>query len=397
MEKTQIYKRTMAGTVGAGVGTLINASNRTFYILEFKTTTLYHKAGDSEKIIVDQIELGRDSKCQVHFDDACETVSRKHAAIVREGDGWKLIPLSKTNATFVNGQPITGEQILNSGDEIRLSIKGPVIGFIAPQGTKGLVKSIAMTERLKLFQKQALRPYKTGIAILSVILVFAIAGLSAYIYMQGEELGQLENELKAQTEKINKQANLLNIQAAKVKETENKGRELLEEINQTRKSALQAQAQLDSLRKLSGVTENQLKEAQDNAIKAQELLKEVSEKARSEAATADSVKKSFENTQAQMQHEVQAIKEKYEAYVTDIQNQLNEAKGDREVLQNQLEEAVKAIEQLDKNSGIEFEIENDTNAVIADPIEDASIKDYLESLDEVIKELDKETQLIDAI
>lgn len=102
------YKRTLAGSVGAGMGAIFNASGRTYYILEHKTETKYHHAGESQKIIVDQIELGRDSSCQVRFDEACETVSRKHAAIVRDGESWKLIPLSQTNATFVNGQRVEG-------------------------------------------------------------------------------------------------------------------------------------------------------------------------------------------------------------------------------------------------------------------------------------------------
>lgn len=152
------YKRTVAGSVGAGLGAIFNASGRTYYILEHKTNSKYHQAGESQKIIVDQVEMGRDSSCQVRFDESFETVSRKHAAIVRDGSNWKLVPLSSTNATLVNGQPITGERVLNSGDEIRLSSQGPVLGFILPQGAQSLVKSIGLTERMNLFRKQALRP-----------------------------------------------------------------------------------------------------------------------------------------------------------------------------------------------------------------------------------------------
>ena len=149
------YKRTVAGSVGAGMAAVFNASGRQYYILEHKTESLYHHAGESQKIIVDQVELGRDSACQVRFDEAFETVSRRHAAIVREGENWKIIPLSQTNSTIVNGVPIRGEQVLNSGDEIRLSSRGPLMGFIVPQGKQSLVSSIGMTERLSLFRQQA--------------------------------------------------------------------------------------------------------------------------------------------------------------------------------------------------------------------------------------------------
>lgn len=80
------YKRTVAGSVGAGVAAVFNATGRQYYILEHKTESLYHHAGESQKIIVDQVELGRDSACQVRFDEAFETVSRRHAAIVKEGE-----------------------------------------------------------------------------------------------------------------------------------------------------------------------------------------------------------------------------------------------------------------------------------------------------------------------
>ena len=196
------YKRTLAGSVGAGVGAIFSASGRTYYIIEHKTTTAYHKAGDSDKIIVDQIELGRDSSCQIRFDEACETVSRKHAAIVREGENWKLIPLSQTNTTYVNSVPVQGEKILSNGDEIRLSSRGPVMGFIVPQGTKSLVKSIGMTERMNLFRKQALAPYKRGLWALTIILIFVIFGFVGYGVWSALTMNEMDKNQKMLVNKL---------------------------------------------------------------------------------------------------------------------------------------------------------------------------------------------------
>ncbi len=193
------YKRTVAGSIGAGMGAFFNATGRTYYILEHKTSSKYHQAGESQKIIVDQIELGRDSSCQVRFDESFETVSRRHAAIVRDGADWKLIPLSTTNATIVNGQIISGEWHLTSGDEIRLSSRGPVIGFILPQGERSLVKSIGLTERMNLFRQQALRPYKTALWILAVVLLLAVTGLVTWNVLQGKKF---ERELNEKQEQI---------------------------------------------------------------------------------------------------------------------------------------------------------------------------------------------------
>lgn len=404
MKKTQAYKRTLAGSVGAGMGALMNGAGRTYYILEFKTTTEYHKAGDSEKVIVDQIELGRDTKCQIRFDDACETVSRKHAAIVREGEGWKLISLSKTNATFVNGQPINGEQILNSGDEIRLSAKGPIIGFIAPQGAKGLVKSIAMTERLKLFQKQALRPYKTGIAILSVVLVLAVAGLSAYIYKQGEDysrvIGEMEQALNEQTEKVQKQANQLNAQAAKVKETEKKGLEILNEFNRAKDSLTLVQKELGKLKNASGATETQLKLAEEKVLKAMQSLEEIRTKGLAESEAQKMAKASYDSIQAEMQEEYRIMKEKNEAYVATLEGKLKELESKSETAGEEATEQINTLKgQLDaaieKIKTLEEEREK---AIKADSIEKVNEEDIWKTWTDVFKDkIDTTEYLINAL
>ncbi len=195
---TQNYKRTLKGSVGAGIGALTNGSSRTYYILEHKTPSKFHQAGEAQKIIVDQIELGRGASCQVRFDDDCETVSRKHAAIVREGDNWKLIHLSKSNPTYVNGQPINDSYYLQSGDEIQLSSGGPRMGFIVPQGRQALTSSIGMTERMNLFRKQALRPYKTAITIMSLIIVIAVVGLGFWNWSLSEKNEQLARQAAEQ-------------------------------------------------------------------------------------------------------------------------------------------------------------------------------------------------------
>lgn len=192
---SQAYKKTMSGSIGAGMKSLMGSSGRRYYILEHKVASAYHKAGESQRIIVDQIELGRDTRCQVRFDESFKTVSRRHAAIVKDGDGWKLIQLSQTNSTFLNGRKIDTEWFLQSGDEIQLSVGGPKLGFIIPQGDKGLVRSIGLTARMNLFRKQALRPYKTSISILACIFAAAI-GLGVWALIgQNQVIAQQDRAL----------------------------------------------------------------------------------------------------------------------------------------------------------------------------------------------------------
>ncbi len=191
-QPTEMYKRSLSGSVGAGVGALFNGSGRTYYILEHKVSSKYHKAGESQEIIVDQIELGRDPKCQVQFDNDFLTVSRRHAAIVRDGERWKLVHLSKTNATFLNGHEVKNEWYLQNGDEIQLSVNGPKLGFIIPTGNKSTVGSIGLSRRLSLFRQQALRPYKTAMTVMAICLLLLISVGSYVLYKQWKKINDYE-------------------------------------------------------------------------------------------------------------------------------------------------------------------------------------------------------------
>jgi hypothetical protein len=85
---------------------------------------------------------------------------------------------------------------LESGDEIQLAVGGPRLGFIAPEGKQGLVSSIKMTERLELFRKQALKPYKRAIAAMAFILVLAIGGLGTWNVLMQKDFNQRIAEAK---------------------------------------------------------------------------------------------------------------------------------------------------------------------------------------------------------
>ncbi|GAP71197.1 hypothetical protein SAMD00024442_1_10 [Candidatus Symbiothrix dinenymphae] len=190
MQQAQTYKRTLSGSVGAGLGSVFGGGGRQYYILEHKISSKYHRVGDNQEIIVDQVEIGRDPKCQVRFDESFKTVSRRHAAIEKDGDKWKLVQLSATNPTFLNGNPVKREWYLQNGDEIQLSTGGPKLGFLIPAGkTTG---TLGFTHRLSLFGKQALRPYKQAVTLLSLFLLLAIGGGGYAILHQQSIIGETQ-------------------------------------------------------------------------------------------------------------------------------------------------------------------------------------------------------------
>ena len=153
---SETYKKTVKGTLGAGMSSLFGGASN-YYVLEHKVSSKYHKLGEAQEIIVDYAEIGRDRNCAVRFDESFNTVSRKHAAIVKKDDNWKLVQLSQTNSTFLNGHKVADEWYLQNGDEIQLSVNGPKLGFIIPQST-GKKTSMNLTHRLSLFKHIVLDP-----------------------------------------------------------------------------------------------------------------------------------------------------------------------------------------------------------------------------------------------
>ena len=63
------------------------------------------------------VRIGRDSRCEIHYDDT-ET-SRKHAEIEVVGESYVLTDLKSSNGTIVNGQTIE-TKILLDGDRVQI-------------------------------------------------------------------------------------------------------------------------------------------------------------------------------------------------------------------------------------------------------------------------------------
>lgn len=244
---SETYKKTVKGTLGAGMSSLFGGVSN-YYVLEHKVSSKYHKLGEAQEIIVDYAEIGRDRDCAVRFDESFNTVSRKHAAIVKKDDNWKLVQLSQTNSTFLNGHKVADEWYLQNGDEIQLSVNGPKIGFIIPQST-GKNTSMNLTHRLSLFRQQALRPYRTAVIVLGILLLLVIGGGVGYgMYLYNEattakkELVELQKQLLEQTNqlidlsvKLDSAQNKIIESEAKLLEEEAKNAKTAEDLEKVRK------------------------------------------------------------------------------------------------------------------------------------------------------------------
>jgi len=61
--------------------------------------------------------IGRSRRCDYIVAD--RSVSRRHALLLRGGDGWTLYDLGSTNGTRVNGWRVE-RAVLRAGDEVEL-------------------------------------------------------------------------------------------------------------------------------------------------------------------------------------------------------------------------------------------------------------------------------------
>jgi len=192
MQATEKISGKLGKSLGAGLSAL-TSGGRDFYVLEYRSNSATHKAGEKQEIIVNYVEIGRDSNCAIRFTDADKFVSRKHCAVSKEGNDYFLSHLSATNPTLLNGKEFVGKVKLNSGDEIQLASDGPRLGFIVPANNK--TGSLGFTRRLSLFGKQALRPYKQAVMGLAAILVLAI-GIGGYVILrQGKSLDEAQTKI----------------------------------------------------------------------------------------------------------------------------------------------------------------------------------------------------------
>lgn len=69
----------------------------------------------------DILTIGREASNPIAINDA--EVSRKHTQLVFQGGKHIITDLGSTNGTFVNGQRVTGQKILQPGDVVSLGEK----------------------------------------------------------------------------------------------------------------------------------------------------------------------------------------------------------------------------------------------------------------------------------
>src|SRR5262249_50430759 len=83
------------------------------------------RSGQTVDLRGDVVVLGRHPGCDIRVPD--ETVSRRHARIIVQGDGYFVEDLGSRNGTYLNGCPVTSPARLSHLD--RISIFDTTIEF----------------------------------------------------------------------------------------------------------------------------------------------------------------------------------------------------------------------------------------------------------------------------
>lgn len=79
--------------------------------------------GESQTWTLDRprMVIGRDPSCDIVLPD--RLVSRRHALVARDPEGYTIQDLDSKNGTFLNGLPVTEATRLQDGDEIQVALR----------------------------------------------------------------------------------------------------------------------------------------------------------------------------------------------------------------------------------------------------------------------------------
>ena len=125
----------------------------------------FEEGGESRTVALTRewTRIGRSLAADVRFDDP--TVSRRHALIVRQPDGVRVLDDRSLNGVFVNGERIDGK-LLEDGDEIivgRYRLSFLVVGARArSRRRRRLERCTAPADPLRASRRAAARARRAG-------------------------------------------------------------------------------------------------------------------------------------------------------------------------------------------------------------------------------------------
>lgn len=96
-----------------------------------------------------RVTLGKSSTNDISLDHD-DTVSRLHAVFENLGFAWSIRDMGSRNGTFLNGEKITAERVLRSGDEVRVGKSRLVFWEVRDSGDGKLDEETVAAQPLEL-------------------------------------------------------------------------------------------------------------------------------------------------------------------------------------------------------------------------------------------------------
>jgi pSer/pThr/pTyr-binding forkhead associated (FHA) protein len=84
-----------------------------------------------------------------------ETVSRLHAVLENLGFAWSIRDMGSRNGTYLNGEKITAERVLRSGDEVRVGKSRLIFWEVRDSGEGKLDEETVTAQPIELFVTEA--------------------------------------------------------------------------------------------------------------------------------------------------------------------------------------------------------------------------------------------------
>ncbi len=109
----------------------------------------------------DRLVIGRDESCDLCLKD--RQVSRRHAVIQRQGEGYVIRDAGSRNGTFLNGNLLTSPRPLQDGDEVRLAARYRIL-FVAGESTAPLYR-VGPSPRGVYLDRAARRVWVDGVEV----------------------------------------------------------------------------------------------------------------------------------------------------------------------------------------------------------------------------------------
>lgn len=134
------------------------------------------------------------------------TVSRKHAELIREDSNWYIRDLNSANGVYVNGVKIAQKQILKQGDQVRCGSSLIVFGGVTTSGISGepgsslkideagnIVESAIMTTVPSLDDSVIMAAPDTSDAIGNLRLLYELSNAISTIFDRSQLLEKVMN------------------------------------------------------------------------------------------------------------------------------------------------------------------------------------------------------------